>query len=134
MRRRGGRIGRAGRALAVLATVIAAPILVLRLLFPLPAADGRTAGTAIAPSERTALGASILPLAAAHPGTSGVMALENGIDAFAARMALIHAAEVSIDAQYYIWQDDLTGLRLLSELSAAANRGVRVRLLVDDNG
>ena len=134
MRRRGGRIGRAGRALAVLATVIAAPILVLRLLFPLPAADGRTASTAIAPSERTALGASILPLAAAHPGTSGVMALENGIDAFAARMALIHAAEASIDAQYYIWQDDLTGLRLLSELSAAANRGVRVRLLVDDNG
>lgn len=41
---------------------------------------------------------------------------------------------MSIDAQYYIWADDLTGIRLLAERQDAANRGVRVRLLVDDNG
>ncbi len=122
------------RGARLLGTVLAAPFRAIRLAFPLPPLAGRVRSTAIAPSERTTLGASVLPLASAHPGASGVMALEGGVDAFAARMALIHAAEASIDLQYYIWQDDLTGLRILSELAAAAARGVRVRLLVDDVG
>ncbi|MCV2869452.1 phospholipase D family protein [Defluviimonas sp. WL0002] len=102
--------------------------------YPLPSLDGRTESQAIPASSDTALGAAILPEAARHPGCSGILALENGIDAFAARMALAHAAQRSIDAQYYIWEDDLTGIRLLSELAAAAERGVRVRILVDDIG
>lgn len=63
---------------------------------------------------------------------SGFTLLNEGVDAFIARMALARAAETSIDAQYYIWHDDLTGRLLLNELIAAAERGVRIRLLVDD--
>jgi putative cardiolipin synthase len=49
-------------------------------------------------------------------------------------MALAEAATRSIDARYYIWKDDVTGTLLLDALSRAADRGVRVRLLLDDNG
>ena len=69
-----------------------------------------------------------------NPGLDGVRPLGNGRAAFAARAILAQQAVSSIDAQYYIWQDDVTGLMLLDELRAAAERGVRVRLLVDDNG
>lgn len=48
-------------------------------------------------------------------------------------MLLARSAERSIDAQYYIWHDDLTGSLLFDELEAAAKRGIRVRLLLDDN-
>ncbi|MFN3725676.1 MAG: phospholipase D family protein [Allosphingosinicella sp.] len=54
-------------------------------------------------------------------------------EAFAARAALARAAKRSIDAQYYIWHADLTGSLLFGELFAAAERGVRVRLLLDDH-
>ncbi|MFC3118201.1 phospholipase D-like domain-containing protein [Jhaorihella thermophila] len=53
---------------------------------------------------------------------------------FAARLLLIEAAEASIDIRYYIWQRDVTGLLLLDALRRAADRGVRVRILLDDNG
>ncbi len=69
-----------------------------------------------------------------NPGLDGVRPLGNGRAAFAARAILAQQAVSSIDAQYYIWQDDVTGLMLLDELRSAAERGVRVRLLVDDNG
>ena len=126
--------GKIGRALLVLIPLVLLGLLALRLLHPLPDAAQRQSSGAIPASDRTALGAAILPLASAHPGTSGIYPLGNGVDAFAARVALARAAEASIDAQYYIWADDLTGIRLLAELQDAANRGVRVRLLVDDNG
>jgi putative cardiolipin synthase len=47
---------------------------------------------------------------------------------------LARAAEASLDVQYYIWHGDTTGYLLLRELWDAAERGVRVRLLLDDNG
>ncbi|MEO7337322.1 MAG: phospholipase D family protein [Caldimonas sp.] len=62
------------------------------------------------------------------------MRLSNGRDAFAARIRLADIAERSLDVQYYIWQNDLTGTLLLDALRRAADRGVRVRLLLDDNG
>ena len=68
------------------------------------------------------------------PGRSGVLPLIDGPDAFAARVAVIRAAQVALDVQYYIWERDATGLILLDELRRAAERGVRVRLLLDDNG
>jgi putative cardiolipin synthase len=71
---------------------------------------------------------------AAHPGKSGFILLENGLDAFVARAVLANAAERSIDVQYYLYHDDLTGRLLTDQLLKAANRGVRVRLLVDDMG
>ena len=69
-----------------------------------------------------------------HPGLSGIYLLRQADAAFAARMALARKAADTIDAQYYIWHRDLTGLLLLNELKAAADRSVAVRLLLDDNG
>ena len=54
-------------------------------------------------------------------------------DAFAARARLAEIAERSLDVQYYIWEKDMTGTLLFEALHAAADRGVRVRLLLDDN-
>lgn len=75
-----------------------------------------------------------MPLMAAHEGLSGVVPLADGRDALAARILLVRAAQDTIDVQYYIWQTDTTGWLLLEELRAAAARGVRVRMLLDDNG
>lgn len=71
---------------------------------------------------------------AAADGHSGVFALSNPLEAFAARMLLIEKAERSLDVQYYIWRGDITGTLLIDALKRAADRGVRVRLLLDDNG
>lgn len=65
-------------------------------------------------------------------GESALRLLFSGTEAFAARVALIRGAQRAIDAQYYIIHGDLTGKLLLGELLSAADRGVRVRLLVDD--
>ncbi len=69
-----------------------------------------------------------------HPGESGVHPLQNAHDAFAARALLSQTAEKTLDIQYYIWKNDLTGTLLFKALLDAADRGVRVRLLLDDNG
>jgi len=68
------------------------------------------------------------------PGSqdSGFQLLDTGRDAFLVRAALIEAASHHIDAQYYIWNDDATGRYLAGRLVAAADRGVQVRLLLDD--
>src|SRR2546423_8675127 len=84
-------------------------------------------------SLATRLGRSIAPLVQAHAGLSGVFALPNGRDAFAASALLADAAEHIIDARYYIWNNDLSGTLLFEALRRAADRGVRVRLLLDDN-
>ena len=61
-------------------------------------------------------------------------ALADSRDAFAARLALADAAQRSLDVQYYIWHKDMTGSVLIERLLRAADRGVRVRLLLDDIG
>jgi putative cardiolipin synthase len=122
------------RGLLLLAVLAALAIVALRLTHPLPPLPQAEASTAIPADGQTRLGAAILPLAEAHPGLSGVVPLSDGRDALAARILLARAAERSIDVQYYIWQTDTTGWLLLDELRAAAERGVRVRLLLDDNG
>jgi len=99
----------------------------------LPPPDGRSASNALHDTGGTRLGQAISPLAAAHPGLSGVHPLIDGRDAFAARVLLARSAERSLDVQYYIWRDDLTGTLMLDALRSAAARGVRVRLLLDDN-
>jgi len=62
----------------------------------------------------------------AHPGQSGFHLLGNGLDAFAARVLLIHKAERSIDAQYYLFHNDLVGKLFMEQLLKAADRGVRI--------
>lgn len=79
-----------------------------------------------------ALAAQVTPLVQAHPGRSGFVPLDSGLDAFAARVWLVDRASRSLDIQTYIWRSDRTGRWLLTRLQAAAERGVRVRLLLDD--
>lgn len=69
-----------------------------------------------------------------HPGRSGFMLLSDGEDAFDARMRLIDTADHSIDLQSYIFRGDATGALIAGRLLAAADRGVRIRLLLDDIG
>ena len=68
----------------------------------------------------------------AHPGESGFLLLSDGIDAFGARLLMANRATVSIDAQYYFILNDVTGHAFIRALLRAADRGVRVRLLLDD--
>lgn len=89
---------------------------------------------ALQPATEGRLAHGVATMSAAHPGLTGVVPLMHGADAFAARMLLADIATTSIDTQYYIWRDDLTGLLLLEKLQQAANRGVKVRLLLDDHG
>lgn len=99
----------------------------------LPPLGKRNASFALDGTHTTQLGQAIAPLAAAHPGQSGVAPLIDGRDAFAARVLLARSAQRSLDVQYYIWRGDLTGTLMLDALRDAAARGVRVRLLLDDN-
>lgn len=88
--------------------------------------------SALPTAQVTALDRAVSPLEAAHPSASGFFLLDNGRVAFAARAHITAAAERSIDAQTYIWHADQTGKQLAYELLQAADRGVRVRLLLDD--
>src|SRR5690554_3640834 len=85
----------------------------------------------VQPGE-TLLDQELAPRLARHAGKSGVVMLVDGRDAFAARAIATRRAGRSIDLMYYIWQDDITGHLLLRELWEAAERGVRVRMLLDD--
>jgi putative cardiolipin synthase len=87
---------------------------------------------AIAPGEGTALDRLIAPAEASRPGQSGFRLVSEGPEAFAIRARSALAAGRSLDVQTYIWHDDLTGVFLAWRLLEAADRGVRVRLLVDD--
>ncbi len=73
------------------------------------------------------------PALAARPGLSGFAVLQEGAKALLSRTALATQATERIDLQYYIYAADHSGLTLLLHLAAAADRGVKVRLLVDDN-
>ena len=121
---------RLARGAAVVVLIAALAIFAARLAFPLPDISSRTASKAIPADPATTLGARM----AEAGGRSGVVALREGRDALASRLALAATAQRSIDAQYYIWHDDTSGIMLLDALRKAAERGVRVRLLLDDNG
>ena len=70
-----------------------------------------------------------------HPDNySGFYLLSDAIDALAARLLVANLAEKSIDAQYYLVKDDIIGRVFFASLLQAADRGVRVRLLIDDVG
>lgn len=63
---------------------------------------------------------------------TGFYPLDKGYDALLARVALIESSDASIDMQYYIYRSDETGQLLIWRLIEAAERGVKVRLLLDD--
>ncbi|WBU60358.1 phospholipase D family protein [Paracoccus albus] len=108
--------------------------LVGRMIWSVPSTEGRPTEHVIPFDPETRLGPEALAAQSDHPGQSGVNPLPDGRTAFLSRMALAGGAERSIDVMYYIWHDDETGLLLMNALKEAAARGVRVRLLLDDNG
>lgn len=120
--------------LLALVVTMGLAVLLARAIFRMPTISGRTTSTALSAMGIGTLSAAFAPRADAHNGLTGVRPLLNGADAFAARIFLADAAVSSIDAQYYIWYGDLTGFMMLDALRRAADRGVRVRLLLDDNG
>lgn len=122
------------RLLIICAIVVALPFVVFQFLYPVPTTLNRTDSVFIPASEDTQLASLLAPVIASHPNTSGVLWLNNGFDAFAARILMIDMAEDSIDLRTYIWQNDITGFLMLDAVRRAADRGVRVRLLLDDNG
>lgn len=80
----------------------------------------------------TVVDRTVAPLLAARPGQTGMVLLPDNVDAFAARALLARGAGRSLDLQYYMWHPDFTGNLLYDEVLRAADRGVRVRLLLDD--
>jgi putative cardiolipin synthase len=92
----------------------------------------RPVSSALYRPEGTSLGGKFQAEAVKHPGASGFYLLPTGVEAFSSRARLIERAEKTLDLQYYIFHDDFTGKFLLDRFLAAADRGVRVRLLLDD--
>jgi putative cardiolipin synthase len=113
-------------------TVACAIVVALAGCASLPAHVERTPSSALADTGDTALGRALAPAVANNPGMTGVHALSAPRDAFAARLVLARTAERSLDVQYYIWRPDTSGGLLSKALWDAAERGVRVRLLLDD--
>lgn len=85
-------------------------------------------------ARQTSLGRALGPLEIEHRGKAGIYPIQDPKDAFASRVILLRAAERTIDIQSYLWRNDTTGTLMFNELIKAADRGVRVRLLLDDNG
>ena len=91
-----------------------------------------TPSHALDDGNNTGLGVMLKPQLEQHPAQSGVRLLGNGLDAFVGRAVLARLSERSIDVQYYMFHQDTVGRLLIRELLAAADRGVRVRMLIDD--
>lgn len=87
-----------------------------------------------ADTAATKLGKGTHKLLQAHPEPNGFHPLGSGVDALLVRIALAEQAERTLDVQYYIWHNDQTGRHLAYSLLRAADRGVRVRVLLDDVG
>jgi len=82
--------------------------------------------------EQTSLGRQAAKLSLAHPGFSGFRLLNQGLDGFLARVQMANAAQRSLDLQYFIFRQDESGVLVTDAVLRAADRGVRVRVLLDD--
>jgi putative cardiolipin synthase len=87
---------------------------------------------AIEADQNTTLTAYLAPDSDTPPNASALALLSEHRDALIARLGLIDLSEHSIDLQYYIWKGDTVGGLMLERVLRAADRGVRVRLLLDD--
>lgn len=84
-------------------------------------------------TAQTTLAQIIQPLQEQHPDLTGYLVLFEPLEALATRLSLIDKAEKRLDLQYYIWDNDKVGSLALHALIRAADRGVKIRLLIDDN-
>jgi putative cardiolipin synthase len=92
----------------------------------------KTTSSALAHPEETRLGKKFENAAHEHNGNSGFRIIPAGADGFLTRIQMINAAERTLDLQYFIFRGDETGQQLTRAVLSAADRGVRVRVLVDD--
>lgn len=101
-----------------------------------PAADEypRQTTYALSPIEvmKTSIGESLSNTIAGNPDKSGFRILASGSESLEARMALVQAADKTLDLQYYAMNDDITSNLMAEALIRAAGRGVKVRFLIDD--
>ena len=98
-----------------------------------PGADfPKTQSVALEHPEQTRMGRQLVAAARAHAGKSGFRLLPVGLDGILMRVQMINAAERTLDAQYFIFREDETGKLLTEAMLRAADRGVRVRVLIDD--
>ncbi|MFV9616376.1 MAG: phospholipase D family protein [Gammaproteobacteria bacterium] len=100
----------------------------------LPENTGRTESHAFTDTQNTLLGKKVQEYRNQGKTEDGFVLLSSGLDAFVARAALAESAERSLDVQYYLYHNDLVGKLFTGFLWKAAQRGVRVRLLIDDMG
>jgi cardiolipin synthase C len=98
-----------------------------------PAADqSKPATSALDPSLESRLGDAFQRMAKGHGSDSGFRMVSAGIEGLTARVEMIDAAQRSLDLQYYIFRADESGNLVVQALLRAADRGVRIRLLLDD--
>jgi cardiolipin synthase C len=100
---------------------------------PLTSYAPRPESFALANPEQTMLGQQLEPWAREHPGTSGFRLIPGGVGCFHARLEMAALAEKTLDVQYFSIQSDDTGRLFIKGLLDAADRGVRVRILLDDS-
>ncbi len=112
--------------------LILAPALTACSTLPPGAAFPKTVSVALAHPEETRLGGQFARAAQEHGGASGFRIVTVGVDGFLIRAQMIEAAERTLDLQYFIFHGDETGRLLTEALLRAADRGVHVRVLVDD--
>jgi cardiolipin synthase C len=108
--------------------------IVLSACASLPPQTNRVETHALQDTGSTRLGTIFAPEEQSHPDETAFHLLQDPTDAIVARIVLAETAERSLDLQYYIWHDDLTGRELAAAVLKAADRGVRVRVLLDDLG
>lgn len=108
------------------------PVWVLWGCAGIPLDYPKTASSALVDTADTRLAAESNRWRRDDPGRNGFYPLQQGLDAFGARLALIDLAGKSIDAQYFLMKPDSAGLVFAAGLLEAADRGVRVRFLLDD--
>lgn len=119
-------------ALALLGALAVVGVGLLLTRGPAPAASGQPSRVLPLQPDDTVIDRELGALLAAHPGSTGTAFLSDGLDAFAARAITAQKAGRSLDLQYFIWHNDLAGRLLAREAHDAAERGVRVRILLDD--
>src|SRR5262245_13344104 len=90
------------------------------------------AETALIPGADSRLDRALVSLEADHPGQSAFRLVVEGTEAFVTRVQSARMAGRSLDVQTYIGHADLTGMFLAQQLLDSADRGVKVRLLLDD--
>lgn len=130
------RSARAGRAIRQVARYVLAGtvIFLFAACSTLPTDRAGMPSIAFSTPQETSLGRLFPAPPREQTGRSGFAVLDTGREALRARLAAVEMAEQAIDLQYYIWNSDYSGRLMAHGILRAADRGVRVRLLLDDFG